>query len=154
MANRVGPQILIYVVVSVCLLAYVASISGAFGHFGKPLDDRGALDSPPPLDWPLLTNRLCKAGAALGVWIILDSILVGLFRPLTPLIHHLVRILVGWGLFLALGVLIGGGSKRLLAAVIVFGVTAAFLGLWLAALSSRERNLQSREQRASSPPGT
>jgi len=38
--------------------------------------------------------------------------------------------------------------------VIVFGVTAAFLGLWLAALSSRERNLQSREQRASSPPGT
>jgi hypothetical protein len=154
MTNRAGNQFLIYVVVSVCLLAYVASISGAFGHFGKPLDDRGAIDTAPPIDWQLLTSRLAKTGAALSAWIIVDAILVGLLRNVTPFIHYLVRVLVGWGMFLALGALIAGGGHRLLAAAIVFGVTAAFLGLWLAALSFRERDLRQHQGDASSPRNT
>lgn len=53
---------------------------------------------------------------------------------------------LGWGILLAVGSFLYGGTLPLLRAAIVFGVTVAFLGLWLGALAVRKRRLASEEE--------
>ena len=48
-----------------------------------------------------------------------------------------------WGLLLALGTFLFGGNHPLLRAAIVVGCTLGFLGLWLVALTLRQRRLKS-----------
>ncbi|MEX2173696.1 MAG: hypothetical protein WD872_04995 [Pirellulaceae bacterium] len=52
---------------------------------------------------------------------------------------------LAWGALLALGSYLFGGNLPLLRAAIVFGVTVAFLGLWLGALAARKRSLEREE---------
>jgi membrane protein DedA with SNARE-associated domain len=50
-----------------------------------------------------------------------------------------------WGALLALGSYLFGGNHAVQRAVIVFGVTVAFLLMWVGALAMRKRRLE-REQ--------
>jgi hypothetical protein len=47
-----------------------------------------------------------------------------------------------WGLLLALGTFLFGGNQPLVRAAIVAGCTLAFLGLWIAALAVRGRQIK------------
>ena len=55
---------------------------------------------------------------------------------------------LGWGILLAIGSFLYGGTLPLVRAGIIFGVTAAFLGLWLAALALRKRRLANEDDEA------
>jgi amino acid transporter len=55
---------------------------------------------------------------------------------------------LGWGILLAIGSFLYGGTLPLVRAGIIFGVTVAFLGLWLAALALRRRRLASEDDGA------
>jgi amino acid transporter len=55
---------------------------------------------------------------------------------------------LGWGILLATGSFLYGGTLPLVRAGIIFGVTVAFLGLWLAALALRRRRLASEDDGA------
>jgi hypothetical protein len=52
---------------------------------------------------------------------------------------------LGWGILLAIGSFLYGGTLPLVRAAIIFGVTVAFLGLWLGALAMRKRRLASED---------
>lgn len=53
---------------------------------------------------------------------------------------------LGWGILLAVGSFLYGGTLPLVRAGIIFGVTVAFLGLWMAALAVRKRRLAAEDE--------
>ena len=55
-------------------------------------------------------------------------------------IRWLMLVILAWGLLLALGTYIFGGNKPLIRALIVAGVTLAFLGLWTIALAMQKKS--------------
>jgi hypothetical protein len=73
---------------------------------------------PPAKDWddPVAGST---SGPGLTTWIMLG--------------------VLAWGALLALGSFLFGGNLPLVRAAIVFGVTVAFLLLWLSALALRQR---------------
>jgi hypothetical protein len=84
---------------------------------------------------------LGMAAAAVALWIVVDCLVAVCFRKSDPMTFYLVRVLIGWGSLLALGAALAPGHQRLLAGVIVFTVTGAFVGLWIAALASRRAKM-------------
>jgi hypothetical protein len=84
-------------------------------------------------------QRFSAAGLAIALWIAVDLAAASYLRGSDSMTHYLVRVLLGWGALLALGAMLSAGQQRWLAAAIVFGMTAAFIGLWLTALSARRR---------------
>jgi hypothetical protein len=73
---------------------------------------------PPADDWDKPTVGT-TAGPGMTTWIMLA--------------------VLAWGALLALGSFLFGGNLPLVRAAIVFGVTVAFLLLWLGALTLRQR---------------
>jgi hypothetical protein len=127
-----------YAAVAVLVLAYVGLTSPP--PVAKAVDAGGgneAVAKARPL-----ASRLGIAAGCLGLWMAVDLAVVGRLMSRDAITVHLVRVLIGWGALLALGAMLSAGNQRLLAAAIVFGVTAAFVGLWIAALASRKQPLR------------
>jgi high-affinity Fe2+/Pb2+ permease len=60
----------------------------------------------------------------------------------TSTVRWIMLSVLAWGLLLALGTYLFGGSQPLLRAAIVAGCTLAFLAFWLAALAMRQRRIK------------
>jgi hypothetical protein len=127
-------KIAMYAGVAAIVMAYVAVTTGSRGS--QPPSTSSAPMSV-DAERSALAHRLLAAAVALGVWVVIDVAVAHYLRSSDATTHYLVRILLGWGLLLALGAMLSAGHHRKLAAIIVFGVTAAFIGLWLAALATR-----------------
>jgi len=70
-------------------------------------------------------------------------------EPTSPpmnLTRWIMLAVLGWGLLLALGTYLFGGNQPLLRAVIVAGCTLGFLGLWLVALTMRQRRIEHKDE--------
>jgi hypothetical protein len=131
-AGRFG----LYAAVAAIVLAYVGAITEGRSAANPPPAATGA-NGRDPADHDVLARRLAVAGVAVALWILVDVAAAVYLKNTEPMTYYLVRVLLGWGMLLALGAMLSAGHQRWLAAAIVFGVTAAFVGLWLAALSSR-----------------
>jgi hypothetical protein len=130
---RVG----IYLAIALLVLLYVgltAPLPGTSTATDAAAEQQGAAAaaSQSPIRRPAI------AAAAVGLWIVLDLVISSQLSGRDRLTVLLVRVLIGWGALLALGALLSPGNQRLAAALIVFGVTAAFVGFWIAALAVRK----------------
>ena len=152
-------SLVLYVGVSAAILLYVIAISAAdwmrrpSGEVATESIAAESVDAAAATPSALqrlqsLAPRLATAAGLLCVWIVADLIAARALGRFEPFLHYLIRVLLGWGLFLALGAAIAPGGRRLLAALILMAVTAAFLGFWAIMLSARKRRLQ-REARGS-----
>jgi len=133
LAARLG----LYAAVAAIVLAYVGVTTGGANNT-KPPSAASAVQRVAS-ELGSLTQRLTAAAILVAIWIVVDLAVAAYLRNNDGLTHYLVRVLLGWGMLLALGAMLSAGHQRWLAAAIVFGVTAAFIGLWLAALSTRRR---------------
>jgi hypothetical protein len=124
LAHSILRRIVFYGGIAAVVLAYVAITSHELGK--------------KPDDWTPLTRRMILAAGACAAWIAIDIFLSSRFKQTDILTSSLVRVLLGWGLLLALGAMLSQRNQQIGAAAIVFGVTAAFLGLWIAALRTRK----------------
>lgn len=137
MSSNLARRLGFYLGVAALVLLYVAVTTSA-GETGTAAA-RGAATSGGILG-SILAKRLTMAAAAVAVWLAVDSLLVRSWRGGDWMIVYLVRVLIGWGALLSLGAMLSAGHQRLLAAAIVFAVTAAFVGLWIGALAKRSRD--------------
>jgi hypothetical protein len=128
----------LYAAVAAIVLAYVGATAGGGSAASQPAATAGAIGSA-PADHSALAQRLTTTGIAVALWVLVDLTASLYMKNSEPMTYYLVRVLLGWGMLLALGAMLSAGHQRWLAAAIVFGVTAAFVGLWLAALSTRRR---------------
>ena len=136
MPTSMSGRIAFYAGVALLVLGYVALTSRDVGlsqEAGARAEEKSGDDARPAK----LVQRLAAAAGIVVAWIAIDLFVAIRFRSMDQMVLVLVRILVGWGLLLALGALLSAGHQRLLAAAIVFGVTAAFVALWIGALAAR-----------------
>jgi hypothetical protein len=133
----------LYAAAAALVLGYVALTTG--GRTSSTVADaQVAPDSTSTAaNW---TQRVVTASGVTALWIVVDVILAARLANADATTRYLLRALVAWGSLLALGAMLSGGRQPLLAAGIVFGVTAAFVGFWVAALSTRRRRQAVVEQ--------
>jgi hypothetical protein len=133
-------RVALYAGVAVAALAYVAvTTNETKPDAGGTISPSAVREAPPARSTSDLAWRLSVAAVAVAVWCALDLAIASWLWASDRITFYLVRVLIGWGLLLALGAMLSAGHQRFLAAAIVFGMTAAFVGLWLAALASRRR---------------